>query len=298
MRDIVLGTEDRSGVDAPRLSRVGRGRWADGAGRRPRGAYRPGHGPRGVSGRRPSRWRSRCAARRPAGPRAAGRGPRYRRQRSTRPAGWRANRCGRPASSASSLRNTRIASSLPAWKGRRTRRSTYSSSSTAATRPRGQAPQPGPVQHVQHLPARRADVPGRHRHHHLGHLPSTHFALPQASCSGDREADRAGGQGWRNTLPPVHHQAGQIGAQGTRRSRSGLQPAQRPNVRWCGDLTEIPPMKGFSTSRRCWTCIPGGASSSPSASIMTRTRRGRRLRGDRGARRVGGRGAVPHRPGW
>ena len=34
-------------------------------------------------------------------------------------------------------------------------------------RARRQAPQPGPVQHVQHLPARRADVPGRHRHRHL-----------------------------------------------------------------------------------------------------------------------------------
>jgi hypothetical protein len=34
------------------VSRAGKGRWVGGAGRRPHGACRPGHGPRGVSGRR------------------------------------------------------------------------------------------------------------------------------------------------------------------------------------------------------------------------------------------------------
>ena len=118
-----------------RFSRVGRGRWVDGAGRRPRGACRPGHGPRGVSGRRRSRWWGRCGARRPAGPRAAGRGPRCRRRRSARPVGRRASRCGSRRRRRARLRNTRMASSLPAWKGRSTRRSTYSSASTAATVP-------------------------------------------------------------------------------------------------------------------------------------------------------------------
>ena len=43
----------------------------------------------------------------------------------------------------------------------------------------------------------------------------------------------------------------------------------RPDVTWCGDLTEIPPVRVFSTLPRSWICIPGGASGSPWASGTT-----------------------------
>jgi putative transposase len=62
--------------------------------------------------------------------------------------------------------------------------------------------------------------------------------------------------------------------------RDFSQP-ERPDVRWCGDLTEIPTGEGVLClapvlDLHSRICIPGGALGSPSVSIMTRNWPGRR----------------------
>lgn len=51
--------------------------------------------------------------------------------------------------------------------------------------------------------------------------------------------------------------------------RRDFTPPAQPDVRWCGDLTEIPTDEG-KLQRRCWICIRGAVSGSPWASTTTR----------------------------
>ena len=72
-----------------------------------------------------------------------------------------------PASPASSPRNTRIASSLPIWKGRSTRRSTYSSANTAATVPGARPRSPARSNTSSTFPPAVRMCRAGTRHHHL-----------------------------------------------------------------------------------------------------------------------------------
>jgi hypothetical protein len=57
--------------------------------------------------------------------------------------------------------------------------------------------------------------------------------------------------------------------------RRDFTAPERPNVRWCGDLTEIPTDEG-KLQRRCWICLRGGWRGSPWTSTTTRHWPGRR----------------------
>jgi putative transposase len=55
-------------------------------------------------------------------------------------------------------------------------------------------------------------------------------------------------------------------------------PPERPDVIWCGDLTESRPARASSTSRASWICIHGGVWGSRWTPITTRNWPGRRCR--------------------
>jgi len=106
-------------------------------------------------------------------------------------------------------------------------------------RARRQAPQPGPVQHVQHLPAGRGDVPGRHRRHH--HLSVRRVA--GARCRGRVDGPQPTGVG----VHPVE-QAAVHGLQVRH-----VEPTTNPGtvVAAAGTLAHrLPPGGWFSGDRR------------------------------------------------
>jgi transposase InsO family protein len=67
---------------------------------------------------------------------------------------------------------------------------------------------------------------------------------------------------------------------------------QQPDLRWCGDLTEIPTDEAELQLRRAWTCIRGAVS----RPTVTPRSRGRRWRGSRCPWRLSRGQAVPLRP--
>src|SRR6266536_4832499 len=72
--------------------------------------------------------------------------------------------------------------------------------------------------------------------------------------------------------------------------------ATAPDLRWCGDGTEIPTGRAGSTSTPSRTCSPGASSASPWQPTTTRPWPRRRCRCGRRPRRDGHWRGLPHRP--